>query len=146
VLGRHRGHHRYTVGQRRGIGLAAPEPLYVLATDAGANRVVVGTRAELRTDRVAVRDVRLRRDGARVDRVRLRYHAEAVPARPEEEPRAGNHARLELRLETPVDGAAPGQIACLMDGDVVVGWGTVARSHQSSREWLAGATESGSAG
>ena len=47
VLGRHEGHHRFTVGQRRGIGVAATEPLYVLAKDARANRVVVGTRAEL---------------------------------------------------------------------------------------------------
>ena len=47
VLGDHDGHHRFTVGQRRGIGVAAAEPLYVLAKDARANRVVVGTRAEL---------------------------------------------------------------------------------------------------
>ena len=47
VLGRHEGHQRFTVGQRRGIGVAGPEPLYVLAKDARENRVVVGTRAEL---------------------------------------------------------------------------------------------------
>ena len=46
-LGEHRGHHRFTVGQRRGIGLASPEPLYVLATDAEANRVTVGPASEL---------------------------------------------------------------------------------------------------
>ena len=54
VLGRHRGHHDFTVGQRRGLGVAAGEPLYVLATDAAANRVVVGPREELATQRVRV--------------------------------------------------------------------------------------------
>ena len=49
AVGRHRGHHNFTVGQRRGIGVSAPEPLYVLATDAAANTVTVGTRAELET-------------------------------------------------------------------------------------------------
>ena len=44
VLGRHEGHHNYTVGQRRGLGVAAPEPLYVLEKDASTNRVVVGAR------------------------------------------------------------------------------------------------------
>ena len=48
---RHRGAHHFTVGQRKGLGVAAPEPLYVLATDAGSNRVVAGPRAELATTR-----------------------------------------------------------------------------------------------
>ena len=52
AVGRHRGHHNFTVGQRRGIGVSAPEPLYVVATDAVANTVTVGTRAELETRRV----------------------------------------------------------------------------------------------
>ncbi len=52
VLGRHRGHHGFTVGQRKGIGIAAPEPLYVLATDARTNRVTVGARADLLTHEV----------------------------------------------------------------------------------------------
>ena len=65
VLGRHRGHHGFTVGQRKGIGVAAPEPLYVLATDARTNRVTVGERAELATREVAVRGARLHRAGRR---------------------------------------------------------------------------------
>ena len=80
AVGRHRGHHNFTVGQRRGIGVSAPEPLYVLATDAAANTVTVGTRDELETRRVHVRDATLHRDGARVDAVRLRYHSRALPA------------------------------------------------------------------
>lgn len=127
VLGRHRGHHGYTVGQRRGLGVAAEEPLYVLRTEPAGNRVVAGTRAELATTSVAVRGARLHRDGARVDRVKLRYRAKPLPARVVGAPAAGSHRRLEIALEEPVDGAAPGQLACLMDGDVVIGWATIDR-------------------
>jgi tRNA-uridine 2-sulfurtransferase len=127
VIGRHTGHQGYTVGQRRGLGVAAAEPLYVLRTDAASNRVVAGTRAELETRTVPVRGARLHRDGARVDRVKLRYRAKPLPARLLGDPAAGSHRRLEIALEEPVDGAAPGQMACLMDGDVVVGWATIDR-------------------
>src|ERR687898_448943 len=75
VLGRHRGHHQFTVGQRRGLGIAAEAPLYVLETDAEANRVVVGSREELEIDRVLLRDAMLNSDGGTVDRVRLRYRS-----------------------------------------------------------------------
>ena len=78
VLGRHRGHHGFTVGQRKGIGVAATEPLYVLATDARTNRVTVGARAELATREVAVRGALLHRPGAEVDAVRLRYRSQAA--------------------------------------------------------------------
>ena len=127
VVGRHRGHHNFTVGQRRGLGVAAGQPLYVLATDAAANRVVVGPRAALATQRVQVRDAVLLRDGDRVDRVKLRYRSRpigcaveaarrpapgAVPGagrarlrrrpRPDRLPdgrRAGRRARDDLRLD-----------------------------------------------
>jgi tRNA-specific 2-thiouridylase len=125
VLGRHRGHHGFTVGQRRGLGVSGDEPLYVLGTDARENRVIAGTRAELETTRVSVRGARLRRDGARVDRVKLRYRAKPIPARLLGEPAAGAHRALEIELHEPVDGAAPGQMACLMDGELVVGWATI---------------------
>ena len=126
VLGRHRGHHHFTVGQRRGLGVAAAEPLYVLATDAAANRVTVGPRPELATQAVAVRGARLHRAGAEVDAVRLRYHSRAVACRVAGDLGPGRHRRLELELADPVDGAAPGQTACLLSGDVVVGYGTIA--------------------
>ncbi|HEV7462180.1 MAG TPA: tRNA 2-thiouridine(34) synthase MnmA [Solirubrobacteraceae bacterium] len=128
VLGRHRGHQHYTVGQRRGLGVAAAEPLYVLATDAATNRVTVGPRADLRAGRVVVRAATLYRDGATVDRVKLRYRSHALPARVAGAPAAGEHRRLELELDEPVDGAAPGQTACLMAGDAIVGHATIAPS------------------
>ncbi len=126
VRGRHRGHQHYTVGQRRGLGVAATEPLYVLATDPAGNRVTVGPRAELRAERVVVRAATLHRDGAAVDRVKLRYRSRPLPARVAGAPPAGAHGRLELELGEPVDGAAPGQTACLMAGDAIVGHATIA--------------------
>jgi len=125
VLGRHRGHHHFTVGQRRGLRVAAPEPLFVLATDAGTNQVTVGPRGALATHAVAVRGARLHRAGAEVDAVKLRYRSRPIACRVAGDPPAGTHRRLDLELADPVDGAAPGQTACLLSGDVVVGYGTI---------------------
>jgi tRNA-specific 2-thiouridylase len=125
VLGRHDGQHRFTVGQRRGIGINSSEPLYVLHKDGASGRVTVGTRAELRTDRVSIRAARLHRDGSRVNRVKLRYRQRPLRGRLVGSPAEGRHRALALQLDDVVDGAAPGQLACLMDGDLVVGWGTI---------------------
>lgn len=125
-LGRHRGHHHFTVGQRRGIGVAAPEPLYVLETDAAANRVVVGTREELAVRTVTVSDAVLHRPAERVDAVRLRYHARSLPCSVEgADARAGRRAELTIRLGEPAPRVAPGQTACLMSGEFVVGQATI---------------------
>jgi len=128
ALGVHRGQHRFTVGQRRGIGIDRGGPLYVLDKDAPGNRVIVGPKSALRASRVAIRSARLHRPGSRVDRVKLRYRSQPVGARLLGDPPAGRHRSLSIELEAPVDGAAPGQLACLMDGELVVGWGTIAGS------------------
>jgi tRNA-specific 2-thiouridylase len=125
TLGRHRGHHDFTVGQRRGIGVSAPEPLYVLATDAADNTVTVGTRAELETRSVRIRDAVLHRDGSQVDGVRLRYRSRALPASVGTVG-AGSHGELRVDLGEPFAGAAPGQTAVLLCGEAVVGHGTIA--------------------
>ena len=118
-LGRHRGHHHFTVGQRRGLGIGGEdEPLYVLATDARANTVTVGPRDGARDDdRRASAACACTRDAAEVDAVKLRYRAPAVACTP--------RGRRRLSLAEPVHGAAPGQIACLLRGDVVVGCATI---------------------
>jgi tRNA-specific 2-thiouridylase len=126
-LGTHQGQHRFTVGQRRGLGVSGGGPLYVLDKDAVSGQVTVGPLSALSTHRVAVRGARLARDGARVDRVKLRYRSRPVAARLAGAPAAGPHRQLTLELDESVDGAAPGQLACLMDGDLVVGWGTITR-------------------
>lgn len=124
-LGRHRGHHNFTVGQRRGIGVSLNEPGYVVATDAVTNTVTVGTREDIETRRISVRDAVLHRDGARVDNVRLRYHSATLPATLGAAA-PGRHKALELELAEPFDAAAPGQTAVLMDGETIVGHGTIA--------------------
>ena len=116
VLGTHEGHEGFTVGQRRGLGVGAPEPLYVLRKDASANRVVVGPRAALATDRVSLTGVQLLRPAADVDRVKLRYRQAPVACTLEGE---------TVLLAEPVNGVAPGQIACLMRGELVLGWGLI---------------------
>jgi tRNA-uridine 2-sulfurtransferase len=125
ALGRHRGHHDFTVGQRRGIRVSAPEALYVLATDAETNTVTVGTRAELEKRSVRVRDAVLHRDGAAVDSVKLRYRSRALPATVGAAKR-GRHPALEVKLGEAFPGVAPGQTAVLMAGERIVGHGTIA--------------------
>jgi tRNA-specific 2-thiouridylase len=125
TLGRHRGHHDFTVGQRRGIGVSAPEPLYVLATDAAANTVTVGTRAELEKRSVSVRDAVLHRDGSDVDAVKLRYRSRPLPATVSAAGR-GRYPNLDVELGEAFPGVAPGQTAVLMAGDRIVGHGTIA--------------------
>jgi tRNA-specific 2-thiouridylase len=125
-VGRHRGHHHFTVGQRRGIGIPSDQPLYVLGIDAAANTVTVGTRAELARSEVRLRDAVLHRDGACVDGVKLRYHAEAVGAAIEGSARVGPHAYLRLSLSRPFSGPAPGQAAVLLNGEAIVGHATIA--------------------
>ena len=97
----------------------------MLETDAGSNRVVVGTpRASWPRRRVRIRGARLHRGAERVNAVRLRYHSATRRCRLELDP--DREARRPIALAEPVEGVAPGQIACLMDGDLVVGHGTIA--------------------
>ena len=124
-LGRHRGHHHYTVGQRRGLGVAGRDPLYVLGTDATTNTVVAGSREELAARTIAVREATLHRPGQRVDGVRLRYHSRVLGCRVPDLA-AGRHRELDLELAEPAYGVAPGQTACLLCGDLVVGRATIA--------------------
>src|SRR5690348_8553790 len=74
-LGVHNGHHNFTVGQRRGLGVGGGEPLYVLETDAVTNRVVAGPRGRLATTQIRIRETELHRPADRVNGVRLRYHS-----------------------------------------------------------------------
>src|SRR5579884_174305 len=127
VLGRHRGQHHFTVGQRKGIGVSGPEALYVVDKDVARRRVVVGRRPELQTRSVALRGVRLHRPSARVDRVKLRYRSRPLRAQVPQDLPAGRYGRLALELDDPALGPAPGQLACLLGGDVILGSGTIAR-------------------
>jgi tRNA-specific 2-thiouridylase len=120
-LGRHEGQHNFTVGQRKGLGLAGGEPLYVLEKDAETNRVVVGPRKDLAKTRVPLTDARLHRDRREIQTVRLRYHSKPIACSVVDTSTGG----LALELDEPALAIAPGQLACLMSGDRIVGYGTI---------------------
>ena len=117
-LGRHDGYWRFTPGQRKGIGVSAGGPLYVLGSDAGSNTVVVGPRDSLARRRVAAAG-RLYSDVERVE-VKLRYRSPAVAASVAAVP-----GGFELELDEPAYGVAAGQAAVLYEGDAVVGCGLI---------------------
>jgi tRNA-specific 2-thiouridylase len=120
-LGRHSGHWRFTPGQRKGLGLAAPQPLYALSSDARTNSVVVGPRSALARTTVEAAG-RLYVPVERAE-AKLRYRSTPVPARVE-----ATRSGFRLALDVPSDGVAPGQAAVLYDGEVVVGAGKIHRS------------------
>jgi tRNA-uridine 2-sulfurtransferase len=117
-LGRHAGFWRFTPGQRKGLGVAAGEPLYALRSEPGTNAVVVGPRAALATDEVMVRG-RLHVELERAE-ARLRYRSPAVGASV-----TSIDGGFRLCLDRPAYGVAPGQAAVLYDRDAVVGAGTI---------------------
>jgi tRNA-specific 2-thiouridylase len=117
-LGSHEGFWRFTPGQRRGLGVAAAEPLYALETQPRTNTLVVGPRASLARTRVGVRG-RLFADATHVE-AKLRYRSPAIGARVER-----NASGFRLHLDEPAYGVARGQAAVLYDGDTVVGSGLV---------------------
>ena len=141
VLGRHDGIIHFTVGQRRGLGIAAGSPLYVVRLDAASRRVVVGPREALRTSRIRLRDVNWLGDiaiGEAIER-----HAEIyVKVRSTRAPQAAwlhryAEADFEVELIGGEDGVSPGQ-ACVFydaaDGQArVLGGGIIAGTMQSAQ-------------
>jgi len=123
-LGSHSGFWRFTPGQRRGLGVSGPEPLYALRSDASTNTVVVGPRTSL-----ATRDIEARgRLYAPVERaeVKLRHRSPAIPAAVVE-----TEGGFRLRLDEPAYGAAPGQAAVLYEDDAIVGAGAIETSESA---------------
>ncbi|MBT3372545.1 MAG: tRNA 2-thiouridine(34) synthase MnmA [Rhodospirillaceae bacterium] len=130
VLGRHDGVIHFTVGQRRGLGLSGPEPLYVLALQADARRVVVGPKAALAQRQVRLQDVNwLDRKGPEAGRaVQARIRSTHPPVAAtlgmvDKTTMAG----LTVELSQPEEAIAPGQACVLYDGDRVLGGGWIAR-------------------
>jgi tRNA-specific 2-thiouridylase len=143
-LGRHAGSRAFTVGQRHGLGLGGSQALYVLGTDAQANTVTVGPRTALCTDVMALRDVTLRRPAEVVDHVKIRSRGRRIGCRIAPPAQVGHHKEIELRFAEPIERTAPGQIACLFAGELIVGYGTIAP--QPSVSALSGAGASCGAG
>jgi tRNA-specific 2-thiouridylase len=126
VLARHDGLDRFTVGQRRGVGVADGTALYVVGKDARSGRVTVGPRSALAVHELEIEGVELYRASARVDAVKLRYRSEPVGCRITDRLPAGRYRRIGLMLTEEFMAAAPGQVACLLARDRVVGHGVIA--------------------
>lgn len=126
VLGAHRGVHRYTVGQRRGLGLAAGERLYVTSIDAHGGRVVVGGADDVLASGARVEEASwiagAPPPGALRAEVRVRHRHAGVEATVV--PLPGGDVRVEF--DEPVAAIAPGQAAVFYDGDAVLGGGWIA--------------------
>ncbi|MFL5842850.1 MAG: tRNA methyl transferase PRC-barrel domain-containing protein, partial [Thermoleophilaceae bacterium] len=127
VLAHHGGLDRFTIGQRRRVGVASGEPVYVVGKDPRSGRVTVGPRDALAVDRVRIESAELYRDAASIDRVKLRYRSDPVACRLTSPLPAGRYPRIEVMLNEPFMAAAPGQVACLLSGDRVVGHGVIER-------------------
>jgi tRNA-specific 2-thiouridylase len=135
VLGRHTGIIHYTIGQRKGLGIAAGEPLYVIAIDAEANRVIVGPRAALATRTVRLREVNWIGDGALSEAARAGLPI-AVRVRSTRAPQPAtliaDGDQIAVVLSDGEDGVAPGQACVIYDSEApdarVLGGGTIARA------------------
>ena len=126
-LGSHEGHFRFTIGQRRGLRVAASERLYVLAIDAEVNRVVVGSSQELQSRQAEIGSLRFPAGQPSAPfraSVRVRHRAPEVPATVV--PRPDGTARV--LFDAPVRAIAPGQSCVFYDGDTVLGGGVLKRS------------------
>lgn len=124
VLGRHRGIIRYTVGQRRGLGLALPEPYYVKEKDVAGNRVVLTPDVGLWSSVAVAREVSFlgeRPSGAFRVTAKLRYRHAAAPGTAELLP----DGKLRVVFDEPQRAVTPGQSLVLYDGEYLIGGGTL---------------------
>jgi tRNA-specific 2-thiouridylase len=126
TLGEHAGVHHFTVGQRKGLGIATGEPLYVIATDPRSQRVTVGRNDELLRAGLTARDVNwvsiagLEAPVRAAVKIRNRHVAAQATVYP-----TADSARVEVRFDEPQRAVAPGQAAVFYDGDLVLGGGWI---------------------
>lgn len=132
-LGVHTGIHRYTIGQRKGLGITFGEPRFVTAMDPVRNTVTLGRNADCLTQTVHLREINLILIDQLTEPVwveaKVRYAAR--PDRARLIPTGENTARLEF--ETPQRAVTPGQVAALYQGDYVLGSGIICRGPQTER-------------
>jgi len=126
TLGEHGGVHHFTVGQRKGLGIATGEPLYVISTDAQSQRVTVGGSDELLRAGLTARNVNwISIEGLQMPyraavKIRNRHQAAAATLYPTAE-----SSRVEVRFDEPQRAVTPGQAAVFYDGDLVLGGGWI---------------------
>jgi tRNA-specific 2-thiouridylase len=132
VLGEHAGVHHFTVGQRRGLGIAAAEPLYVIATEPASQRVIVGRNEDLLRGTLTARDMNwisiapsTFAAGAPI-RAQVKIRNKHAAADATVYPIGSNGgSRIEVRFDEPQRAVTPGQAAVLYDGDLVLGGGWI---------------------
>ena len=130
VLGRHKGIIRYTIGQRKGLGLALKEPMYVMDVDIEKNQVVLGRNEDLFSKRLVADDVNL----ISIDHIdapirvtaKVRYRHSEAPATVNPLP----DGRIEVIFDEPQRAITKGQAVVLYDGDIVVGGGTICETEK----------------
>lgn len=131
VLGQHQGLPSYTIGQRKGLGISAPEPLYVLAIEPEENALTVGTADELGWNECRVEEMRYVSGEAPSQPFRaaaqIRYRAPAAPV----VVTPLGRDRVRVSFESPQRDVTPGQFLVLYDGDVVLGGGAICRAQKS---------------
>jgi tRNA-specific 2-thiouridylase len=121
TVGRHRGIGCYTIGQRGGLGISSPMPLYVLAIDAARNRLVVGPKGELRSEELVADQVNCLVSafpGEAWAKIRYAHRAERCRV-------SYRDGRLTVRFAEPQEAVAPGQSVVLYDGSTVLGGGII---------------------
>jgi tRNA-specific 2-thiouridylase len=134
VLGQHQGLLGYTIGQRKGLGITAPEPLYVIAVEPAENALVVGVAEELDQEECLVEEMHYiaakncKQTPAATFRAtaQIRYRARAAAVTVTPLP----HKRACVRFASPQRGVTPGQFLVLYDGEVVLGGGAICKAQE----------------
>jgi tRNA-specific 2-thiouridylase len=126
VLGQHAGTHHFTVGQRRGLRVAAAEPLYVIATEPATQRVLVGRNSDLLRDSLTAREINWLSIAAPKEprRAQVKIRNKHVPAAATLIP-TGDDSRIQVKFDQPQRAVTPGQAAVFYDGDLVLGGGWI---------------------
>lgn len=125
VLGRHEGFPNYTIGQRKGLGIALGKPVFVTKIDAAKNEVVLGDNSDLLQHDVLLGDGRFRGDVTRPVLARIRYRSQATEARIMMDECSRDESRFSLHFDEPVWGVTPGQSCVIYQDDKVVGGGFI---------------------
>ena len=125
VLGQHRGVHRYTVGQRKGLGLSSSVPLYVVAMDATSRTVTVGPRQALERTALTASDVNWISGHAPAASLRVQAQIRHRHAAAEATLTPDGSTRARVEFDIPQPAVSPGQAVVFYDGDVVVGGGWI---------------------
>ena len=125
VLGEHQGLSFYTIGQRKGLGIAAPNPLYVLAKDMSKNQLIVGEKDELGTKKMRVARTNWINGKSPLEpfraEVKIRYAAKEAWA----EITPIDSTQVQITFDVPQQGVTPGQSAVFYDGEICLGGGII---------------------